>query len=166
MVNDQIHRHHRVDLFRVAAQAGHRRAHGSQIDYRGHTGKVLHDHTGGQEGDARAFALRRPGSDVLDIILGDLALVTLTQRRFEHDSDRKREPLEVGQTRLFQRVEAIIRVSSVIGLEGITGIEKVLHNGLLRHSPSPLRRGVGVRWSPQRPKRRKGAPLSSFRTVW
>ena len=41
----------------------------------------------------------------LTSLLGDLALVTLTQRRFEHDADRKREPLEVRQTRLFQRIE-------------------------------------------------------------
>ncbi len=113
VVDDQVHRHHRVDLLGVAAQAGNGRTHGCQIDDSGHAGKVLHDHTRGQEGDAGAFTFRRPGCDILHIILGNLAIITLTQRCLEHDADRKRQPFEVGQTRFFQRIQSVDSVGPV-----------------------------------------------------
>jgi hypothetical protein len=51
VVNHQVHRHERVDLLRVAAQAGDGGAHGRQIYYRRDAGETLHDDTRRQEGD-------------------------------------------------------------------------------------------------------------------
>ena len=44
VVDDQLGRHQRVDLRRVAAQLGHRVAHRGEVDDRGHAGEVLHHH--------------------------------------------------------------------------------------------------------------------------
>ncbi len=52
-------------------------------------------------------AFGSPGGDVLHILLGDLVVVALAEGRFEHDADRKREPLQAGQSRFFQCVEAV-----------------------------------------------------------
>src|SRR5690349_69095 len=110
MVNDQIDRHKRVDLLGVATEAGNCRAHRCQIYYSRDSGKVLHDHSRRQKRNAGACTFRRPGSDVLDVALPDLFVVTLTESRLEDDSDGKRKPLEVRETRLFQRIQTIDNV--------------------------------------------------------
>ncbi len=57
MVDDQVHRHERVDPLRVAAQTGHGGAHGGQVHNRRDAGEILHDDAGGQEGNAWAERL-------------------------------------------------------------------------------------------------------------
>src|SRR5262245_2816111 len=42
VINDEIYRRQRVDLFRIAAQTLHRLAHRRQIHDGGHAGQVLH----------------------------------------------------------------------------------------------------------------------------
>ena len=54
VVNHQVNRHKRIDPLRVAAQTSHRGAHGSQVNDGWHAGKILHDDTRRQEGNARA----------------------------------------------------------------------------------------------------------------
>ena len=46
VVDDELGRHQRVDLARVAAQRPHRLAHRGQVDDGGHAGQVLHDARG------------------------------------------------------------------------------------------------------------------------
>ena len=46
VVDDHLGRRQRVDLGRVAAEVGHRLAHGGEVDDAGHAGEVLHDHAG------------------------------------------------------------------------------------------------------------------------
>ena len=55
MIDHQVDRHQRVDLSRIAAQAGHGRAHRSQVDHRRHTGEILHH-------DARRLVRAGPGA--------------------------------------------------------------------------------------------------------
>ena len=51
VVDDQLGRHERVDPRRVAAEVGHRLAHGGEVDDRRDAGEVLEDHPGGRELD-------------------------------------------------------------------------------------------------------------------
>ena len=44
MVDDQIDRHLRIDLLRIAAELLHGVAHGGEIDHRRHAGEILHQH--------------------------------------------------------------------------------------------------------------------------
>ena len=57
MVNDQVNRHKRIDLLRVAAQTGNSGAHRGQVNHGGHARKILHDNAARQEGNARALRL-------------------------------------------------------------------------------------------------------------
>jgi hypothetical protein len=44
VVDDELHRHERLDLRRIAAELGHRVAHGGQVGDGGDAGEVLHEH--------------------------------------------------------------------------------------------------------------------------
>ena len=44
MIDDEVDRHERIDLLRIAAELGHRVAHRGEIDHRGHAGEILHQH--------------------------------------------------------------------------------------------------------------------------
>ena len=59
VVDDHLGGRERVDLGRVAAEVGHRLAHGGEVDDAGHAGEVLHDHAGRRELDLLARARRR-----------------------------------------------------------------------------------------------------------
>ena len=126
VVDDQVDRHERVDLLRVAAQAGDRRAHGSQVHHRRDAGEILHDHPRRQEGNARATGRargRRPGGNILHILRRDLLLIALTQGRFEHDADREWQAAEFGQAGFFQRIEAEDDVFLVSHFQHIAGLK-------------------------------------------
>ena len=80
VVDDQIDWHLRVYPGWITTEAGERRAHGGQIYDRRDAGEVLHDHTCRLEGYIRtAFALRLPGSQILDILTSDFPLIYLTK---------------------------------------------------------------------------------------
>ena len=51
VVDDEFHRHQRVDLGGVAAEVLHGVAHRGEVDDRRHAGEVLHQHAGGPVGD-------------------------------------------------------------------------------------------------------------------
>ena len=51
VVDHQVDGRQRVDLLRIAAQIGHRLAHGGQVDDRGYAGEVLQQGARGVEGD-------------------------------------------------------------------------------------------------------------------
>ena len=89
MVDDQVDRHQRIDLARVATEAGHGRPHGGQIHDGRHAGEVLHDDTRGQERDPGLLPAGLPGRDVLDIVLADLAIIAVAQRRLQAGCESK-----------------------------------------------------------------------------
>ena len=51
VVDDELDRHERVDLGRVAAEVGHRVAHRGEVDHAGHAREVLQHHARGRERD-------------------------------------------------------------------------------------------------------------------
>ena len=91
MVDDEIDRHERIDLLRIAAELGHRIAHGGKVDDRRHAGEILHQNA---RRTKRDFALQlalvdEPFGDRLDVFLGDRAAVLETQQIFEQHLHRE-----------------------------------------------------------------------------
>ena len=68
MVDDEIDRHQRIDLLRVAAERGHGVAHRGEIDHRRHAGEILHQHARRAVGDLDAglALVGQPAGDRLD----------------------------------------------------------------------------------------------------
>ena len=56
MIDDQINRHERIDLLRIASEVLHRVAHGGKVDDCRNAGEILHQYPGRPEGD---FLFRR-----------------------------------------------------------------------------------------------------------
>ena len=106
VVDDELGRHERLDLRRVAAEVGHRVAHRGEVDDAGHAGEVLHDHARGREGDLlRRLGLRVPRRERLDVLGADADAVLGAQEVLEQDLQGERQPRDV-ELRL-QRVEAV-----------------------------------------------------------
>src|SRR5687767_4002694 len=127
MVNDQVHRHQRIDLPWVTTKARNCCTHCGQVHYCGYSGKILHDDTRRKKRNPRANPVRSPGGDVLHIALLDLQIVTLTERCFEHDSDRKRKSLEIRETRFFQCIQTIDNVILIPHFYNIPCFEEIVH---------------------------------------
>ncbi len=92
VIDDQIDRHQRIDLLRVAAERLHGVAHRGQIDHRRHAGEILHQHPRRAEGKfmLRGFGLE-PLCDRLDVFLGDRAPVFIAQQVLEEHLHRERQ---------------------------------------------------------------------------
>ena len=73
MVDDEIDRHQRIDLVRIAAERHHRVAHRGEIDHRRHAGEILHQHARRAKGDLVLLlaAIVEPRGDRLDVCLLD-----------------------------------------------------------------------------------------------
>ena len=91
VVDHQLDRDQRVDLLRIAAHVVHRVAHRCEVDDRGHTRQVLHQHAAGREADLAArLVLRDPGPDRLDVLV-----VARTQHVLEEDPQRVRKACDI-----------------------------------------------------------------------
>jgi hypothetical protein len=78
VIDDQVNRNQWVDLFWITAQASDGRAHGSEIDDGGYTGKILHHDARRLEGKSGSIiSMWGPSSQVDDILAGNLNLITL-----------------------------------------------------------------------------------------
>ncbi len=98
MVDDEIDRGERIDLLRVAAELGHRVAHGGEIDHGGHAGEVLHQHARRAEGDlAVALAVLEPERDAANIVGGDGAPILVTQQVLQQHLERERQIADPDQ---------------------------------------------------------------------
>ena len=106
MVDHQVRRDHRVDLFRVAAEAGHRVAHRRQIHQRRHSGKVLKQYP---RRDERYLAIlrsgRAPRSQRPHVVFGDGEPIHVAQNTFEQHLDAHRQPVDIPHAGVRQRPE-------------------------------------------------------------
>ncbi len=93
MVDDEIDRHERVDLLRVAAEFQHRIAHRGEINDRRHASEILHQDACRAEGDflLDLALVDEPFRDGLDRFLGDGAAILETQQIFEQHFHRQRQ---------------------------------------------------------------------------
>ena len=77
---------------RVAAEIGHRVAHGGQVDDGRDAGEVLEQDAGGHERDlGLGGGARPPGQERLDVLLADDAAARVAQQVLEQDLDRHRQ---------------------------------------------------------------------------
>ena len=147
VVDDQLGRHERVDLGRLAPVVGHRVAHGGEVDDGGDAREVLHHHAGGREGDLlRRLGVRVPAGERLDVLLADGHAVLVAQQVLEQDLQRERQPcdIELG----LQRVEPE-------DLEGLAADLQVRAcvEGIVRHVLQTTRAGQRGRSSEPPSKR-------------
>ena len=96
MVDDEVGRHQRVDLRRIAAQVGHRVAHRGEVDDRGHAGEVLEDDPGRHERHLRlAVATGSPPGQELDVRRCDQVAAGMPEDVLEQDRERDRGVIKV-----------------------------------------------------------------------
>ena len=109
MVDDQVDRNERIDLFGIAAKRDHRVAHRGEIHHRRDAGEVLHQHARRAERDFMSClaAIVDPGRDRLDVFLLDGAPVFVAQQVFEHDLEREGKPGNAGEAVLFRSLQGI-----------------------------------------------------------
>ena len=90
MVDDEVDRHQRIDLLRIAAERGHGVAHRGEVDHRRNAGEILHQHAGRAIGDLDAgrALVGQPAGDRLDAFLGDRAAVLVAQQVLEQHLHR------------------------------------------------------------------------------
>ena len=129
MVDDEIDRHQRIDLLRIAAERDESVAHRREIDDGRHAGEILHQHARRAEGDLTLglALLGQPFGEALDMLLGDRAAVLVAQQILEQHAQRigqARDALEpIGLGRL-QREIMIGVVSDLERLEGFETVER------------------------------------------
>jgi len=132
MVDDQVDRDGGVDLLRIAAQAGQRRAHSRQVDHDRNAGEVLQDQPPGVERNRRSLSSWLPAGQVNHILARRFMPVQAAQRRFKEHADRKRQPAELSQSGVFQPVEAVNRVRSGARGNLVARIENILFHSILQ----------------------------------
>ena len=90
MVDDQIDRNLRIDLFGIAAKLLHGVAHRGKIYDRWHASEILHQHTGRSECDFAIGGLGlEPLGDGLDVVFRNSPAVLIAQKIFEQHFHRK-----------------------------------------------------------------------------
>ena len=118
VVDDEIDRHQRIDLLRIAAEHLHGVAHGGEIDHGGHAGEILHQHARRPERDFTIGGLGlEPLRDRVDVLLGDGAAILVAQQVLEQHLERKRQPRDALEAVLFGHRQAVISVGLGADLE-------------------------------------------------
>ena len=126
MVDHQIHRHQRIDLFRIAAEMLHGVAHGGEVDHRRHAGEILHQHARRAERDLALRGLGlEPLRDGLDVLFRYRAAVFVAQQVLQQHLHRERQPRNPFEPVLFRYRQAVIGVGLGAHLERPQALEAV-----------------------------------------
>ena len=127
MVDDQIDRHQRVDLLRIAAERRHGVAHRGEVDHRRNAGEILHQHAGRAIGDLDAgrALVGQPAGDRLDALLGDRAAVLVAQQVLEQHLHRIGQLRDAGQAVLLGLDQVVIDIFRAAHVERAAAIEAV-----------------------------------------
>ena len=165
MVDDEVHRHQRVDLAGIAAQLRDRIAHGGKIDHAGHAGEILQQHAGRAildfiAGLARVFL---PVDDRLDVAgrNGEAAILE-PEQIFQQHLHGKGQTRHIAQLlpRLSQRINGVM---PAMHRQRLACAQSVLsdcsHISVsIATMPGPVRRGDGREWR-HRPEKPASDPL-------
>ena len=134
VVDDEIDRHQRIDLFGVAAERLHRVAHRGEIDHGGNAGEILHQHARRAESDFMLErALLQPFGERDDVLLLDGAAVFVAQQVLQQHLHGIGKPGNPLQTILLGGGQAVIDVGLAANLEGFLAFEAV-ERGHVRQS--------------------------------
>jgi len=126
VVDDEIDRHQRIDLLRVAAERLHRIAHRGEIDHRRHAGEILHQHPRRAERDFMfERALLQPLRNRQNVGLLDGAVVLVAQQVFQQHLHGIGEFGDSLQTILLGGGQAVIDIGLAADLEGLPAFEAV-----------------------------------------
>ena len=137
VVDDQIDRHERVDLFRVATELDRRVAHGRKIDDCGNAGKILHEHARGPVGDlVRGFSFLQPLGAGNNVFLGNGAAIFEAQQVLKNDFQGKRQLGHTFQAVFLRFRDGEIGVGLVTDLKRRFALETVKGLGHGTCSPS------------------------------
>jgi hypothetical protein len=129
VVDDQVHRHERVDLLGIAAELAHRVAHGGEVDDSGNAGEVLHQHTGRTVLDLAVDPpLLQPVRHRLKVVPGDRLAVLEAEQVLEQHLHREGQARDVAEC-CASLAERIISVGFAFDFESRTRAEAVLAGG-------------------------------------
>ena len=145
MIDDEIDRHQRIDLLRIAAEVFHGVPHRGKIDDGRNAGEILHQHPGRSEGD---FLLGRtlvlgPVRRILDVGLAGAAAIFIAQHVFDDDLQGERQPRDAGQAVLLRSVKRIIGIGLCTDRESLAStkaVEILLHHEVPLHSKTGKQR--------------------------
>ena len=128
VVDHQIDRVQRVDLFGVAAQRHDPVAHRGQVDHSRNTGEILHQHAGRAIGDfARVLAaLGAPFGKRLDVVDADGLAIFKAQHVFQHHLQRGGQAREIAQAGRLGRRNGIITTDCLPDGQRLAGLAGVL----------------------------------------
>ena len=165
VIDDDIHRHQRLDVAGRHTQAFRRCTHRRQIVQRAKADQVLQHDTHHDEGDFRSTrCIGLPRRQVTHVFFRDAFTVAVAYQGFQHHADGARQARNFSQTRGFERGERMVfagfagrRREIAQGFEGVLGHGRL--RGLFKYNqlilftfspdqaPSPAlgRERVGVR---------------------
>jgi hypothetical protein len=100
MVDDEVDRHERVDLARIAAERLHGVPHRRKVDDGGNPGEVLHQHARRPVRDLLLglAAVVEKGRERLDVGPGDRAAVLVAQQVLQEHLHREGQPRDAGKS--------------------------------------------------------------------
>ncbi|MNR21679.1 hypothetical protein D3C85_1385930 [compost metagenome] len=108
VVDNQIDRNKRIDLFRVSAGFLNGIAHCRKVNNYGNASEILQDDTCWNERDFFVFATISPSSKLLDVLFRNCAAVELTNSSFEQNLDGEWELGNVTYALLFQSLQTVV----------------------------------------------------------
>jgi len=127
MVDDQVERHEGIDPAGVGLGGNDGVAHRGKVDDRGHTGEVLHQHACRPVRDLPIGGpVVEPRRDRLDVVDGDTAAVLKAQQVLEQDLQGRRQPRNVAQSGLGNRLQAEVVVGVASDGELPAGAQRVV----------------------------------------
>ncbi len=145
VIDDEIDRHQRIDLLRIAAELLHGVAHRREVDHRRHAGEILHQHASGAERDFMfERALLQPGCNREDVVLLDGAAVFVAQQVFQQHLHRIGQLGNSLQTVFLGGGQAVIDIGLATDLEGLLAFEAV-ERGHVRQSQLSVIPGKGIK---------------------
>ncbi len=168
VVDDQLGRIERIDPARIPTEGGHRLAHGREIHDRGHTGEVLHDHSGGCELDLNAgLGVLVPAEQAPHVVGGDVRAVLGPQQVFQQDLQAVREPRRVSRgSQAVDLVRGVADFQLSLGAEAVQARGHRVHRPLVRPAQILAQiAAVVTRWRP-RPTTRRIHPSPGLQAWW
>ena len=117
VIDDEIHRHQRLDARRVELLALRLGAHRGEVVQRGKAGHVLqHDAREHEWHFRRARLVRLPGGELAHGLFGDALAVAVAQYRFKHYAQADGHPRRLPEPGFFEGGERIV-FAGLAGLE-------------------------------------------------